>query len=176
MITWPALPGWAVSTVQAGQLPWTRDHEHTGRLFATVTLSCLAKQCLLSHRKALKLYACWLFVERRKGELFYHCISKALLHCWLPNKKCLHIQYSECSFLKLVIFFLDCKAKCFSESLECVHFFFNLIFITGFKLQGKKQIKEFNVVKRLAGILESFFLNIFLILKTPNRQLNMVGH
>lgn len=165
MITWPALPGWAVSTVQEGQLPWTRDHEHTGRVFSHCKSSLPGKPMFTKVTEKPRSFVPLSFLLKGK-KVSYSTTASTEFYCIadFPNmKKCLNIQYSECSFLK-IIFFLNCKAKCFSESLEWVRVFSDLISITGFKLQGKNQMKEFNVVrsKRLACFLESFFLNIFL--------------
>lgn len=124
MITWPALPGWAVSTVQEGQLPWTRDHEPTGRVFSHSNSFLPGKPMLPEVTEKS-----WSFVPRSfllKGKKVSYSTTASIELYSTPdfcNTKCLHIQYSECSFVKLVIFSLNCKAKCSSESLEWVKFF-----------------------------------------------------
>lgn len=71
MITWPVLPDWAASTAREGQLPWTRDQEHTGRaLFSSLKLFPVWHAAAYwSHRKALNFCAlvfCFFFVKRQK--------------------------------------------------------------------------------------------------------------
>lgn len=81
MITWPVLPDWAASTVQEGQLPWTRDQEHTGRtLFSLLTLSCLACWCLLKSHKNFESLCLLTYCWKAKGELFCHlCVNRTSL-------------------------------------------------------------------------------------------------
>lgn len=84
MTTWPVLPDWAVSTVQGGRLPWTRDQEHTGREFSHCN-SVLPGMLMLTEvtEKLWSFVPVGFLLKGSRWVILPLCINRTSLYCWL---------------------------------------------------------------------------------------------
>lgn len=135
MITWPVLPDWAASTARGEQLPWTRDQEHTGRMFfLTHTPSCLARCCLLKVTEklwSLVLLAaqtpfvlfCGAFFPQNKQTFKTYAVEKSSSDESYWVKSCLANLCLKCSYALWNSFFVVVfkSTSCKGEILMIKH-------------------------------------------------------